>query len=85
MRVLSFSSLAQLVERSAVNRNVVGSSPTGGARAEQRNLCSVFLCTNSILQEGAGMLGDFIGAAFPWVFMGLFAAVSCSFMGKKKK
>ena len=32
MRVLSFSSLAQLVERSAVNRNVVGSSPTGGAK-----------------------------------------------------
>ena len=27
----SYSSLAQLVERSAVNRNVVGSSPTGGA------------------------------------------------------
>ena len=32
-----------MVERSAVNRNVVGSSPTGGARAEQRKLCSVFV------------------------------------------
>ena len=28
---LAYSSLAQSVERSAVNRNVVGSSPTGGA------------------------------------------------------
>ena len=27
----SYSSIAQPVERSAVNRNVVGSSPTGGA------------------------------------------------------
>ena len=27
-----YSSLAQSVERSAVNRNVVGSSPTGGAK-----------------------------------------------------
>ena len=29
---LIYSSLAQLVEHSAVNRVVVGSSPTGGAR-----------------------------------------------------
>ena len=28
-----YSSIAQLVERSAVNRNVVGSSPTWGARS----------------------------------------------------
>ena len=30
-----YSSLAQLVEHAAVNRRVVGSSPTGGATAEQ--------------------------------------------------
>ena len=30
-RPLSYSSLAQLVEHAAVNRRVVGSSPTGGA------------------------------------------------------
>ena len=31
LRRNEYSSLAQSVERSAVNRNVVGSSPTGGA------------------------------------------------------
>ena len=31
-RTLSHSSLAQSVEPAAVNRGVVGSSPTGGAR-----------------------------------------------------
>ena len=31
-RPLSYSSLAQLVEHAAVNRRVVGSSPTGGAK-----------------------------------------------------
>lgn len=30
---LKYSSLAQLVEHAAVNRRVVGSSPTGGAKA----------------------------------------------------
>ncbi len=29
------------------------------------------------------MLSDFIGAAFPWVLMGLFVAISCSLMNKK--
>ena len=85
MGVLSFSSLAQLVERSAVNRNVVGSSPTGGARAEQRNLCSVFSYANSISQEGSGMVADFINAAFPWVLMWLFVAISLSLMSEKKR
>ena len=33
-----YSSLAQLVEHAAVNRRVVGSSPTGGASAEALNL-----------------------------------------------
>ena len=31
-QLLIYSSLAQLVEHAAVNRRVVGSSPTGGAR-----------------------------------------------------
>ncbi len=29
------------------------------------------------------MFSDFIGAAFPWVLMGLFVAISCSLMNKK--
>ncbi len=29
------------------------------------------------------MISDFIGAAAPWVTMGLFIAIICSFMGKK--
>ena len=32
---LAYASLAQLVEHSAVNRSVVGSSPTRGARKER--------------------------------------------------
>lgn len=24
------------------------------------------------------MVGEFIGAAFPWIIMGLFVAISCS-------
>ena len=32
VRVTIYSSLAQLVEHAAVNRRVVGSSPTGGAK-----------------------------------------------------
>ncbi len=30
------------------------------------------------------MVYDFIGAAFPWIFMGFFMAVSCSLMSKKR-
>ena len=30
-KIIKYSSLAQSVEHSAVNRSVVGSSPTGGA------------------------------------------------------
>lgn len=31
------------------------------------------------------MVSDFIGAAFPWIMLGLFVAVSCSTMSKKEK
>ena len=31
------------------------------------------------------MVSDFIRAAFPWIFMGLFVAISCSLMSKKEK
>lgn len=31
------------------------------------------------------MVRDFIEAAFPWILMGIFVAVSCSFMNKKEK
>lgn len=31
------------------------------------------------------MIGDFMTAAIPWIVMGLFVAVSCSFMSKKEK
>ncbi len=31
------------------------------------------------------MISDFMGAALPWILLGLFVAVSCSFMSKKKK
>lgn len=31
------------------------------------------------------MISEFIGAAFPWILLGLFVAISCSLMGKKEK
>lgn len=31
------------------------------------------------------MIGDFMGAALPWILLGLFVAISCSFMGKTEK
>ena len=37
-RALSHSSLAQLVEHAAVNRRVVGSNPTGGAKMACRHV-----------------------------------------------
>ena len=37
-----YSSIAQLVEHAAVNRRVVGSSPTGGARIRGQNRCNLF-------------------------------------------
>ena len=39
--------------------------------------------TNLKLKEEGSMISDFIGAAAPWVTMGLFIAIICSFMGKK--
>ncbi len=31
------------------------------------------------------MFSDFMGAAFPWILIGLFVAISCSIMNKKKR
>ena len=31
------------------------------------------------------MDSDFLGAAFPWILIGLFVAISCSLMSKKEK
>lgn len=42
-----YSSIAQLVEHAAVNRRVVGSSPTGGATSERTLLRSDFFTKKS--------------------------------------
>ncbi len=31
------------------------------------------------------MVSDFLGAAFPWILLGLFVAISCSFMSRTEK
>ena len=31
------------------------------------------------------MFSDFINAAFPWILIGLFVAISCSLMSKKER
>ena len=30
------------------------------------------------------MIGDFFGAAFPWIFIGFAVAVACCLLGKNK-
>lgn len=31
------------------------------------------------------MVSDFLGAAFPWILIGLFVAISCSLISRKEK
>ena len=31
------------------------------------------------------MVSDFLGAAYPWILLGLFVAISCSLVRKKEK
>ena len=31
------------------------------------------------------MVSDFFRAAFPWILIGLFVAISCSLLSKKEK
>ena len=49
-----------MVEHAAVNRRVVGSSPTGGATSEQSSLCSDF-----VFQEKKRRIFDFLGNDMP--------------------
>ncbi len=51
--LIRYSSLAQSVEHSAVNRSVVGSSPTGGAQKASCYICNVrfFLFLNSVTNQ----------------------------------
>ena len=45
LEIVIYSSIAQLVEHAAVNRRVVGSSPTGGAKREaHRRVACAFFC-----------------------------------------
>ena len=54
---IKYSSLAQSVEHSAVNRSVVGSSPTGGAhKARKFNVClHVHLATAARVKDHRGL------------------------------
>ena len=53
VRVTIYSSLAQLVEHAAVNRRVVGSSPTGGARADSVYAVCFFLFSGGNVRHEA--------------------------------
>lgn len=37
------------------------------------------------MDEKETMIHDMISAAFPWILMGLFVAICCSFMSKQEK
>ena len=50
-----YSSIAQSVEHAAVNRGVVGSSPTGGAKARVSvKLTGFFICPNLLKKTASG-------------------------------
>ena len=53
-----YSSLAQSVEHSAVNRSVVGSSPTGGVRKNisQISRCGMFFCCGANFFRSADVI-----------------------------
>lgn len=36
-------------------------------------------------ETGGKMISDFLKAAFPWILIGLIAAVGCALIGRKKK
>lgn len=38
-----------------------------------------------VFEGGRKMISDFIGAAFPWILIGLFLAISISIMSEKEK
>ena len=65
---LAYSSLAQSVERSAVNRNVVGSSPTGGATIASNIECiyvgRVFCYFAMKPHRRGSVFASFAGAGF---------------------
>ena len=50
--LIQYSSLAQSVEHSAVNRVVVGSSPTGGAWKARKSTFTGFFCCAFFQEEG---------------------------------
>lgn len=39
----------------------------------------------SEFERRKNMVVDFMGAALPWILLGLFVAISCSFMSKTEK
>ena len=51
----TYSSLAQSVEHAAVNRSVVGSSPTGGAKSAATLVAALFLFQKSGIDNHLGL------------------------------
>lgn len=45
----------------------------------------VIIETNQSLKGEKNMVVDFMEAALPWILLGLFVAISCSFISKTKK
>ena len=50
-----FASIAQSVEHAAVNRGVVGSSPTGGAKSAATLVAALFLFQKSGIDNHLGL------------------------------
>lgn len=59
-----------------------------GRSAFDRNRSTQYDCNNrnkSKFERRKNMVVDFMEAALPWILLGLFVAISCSFISKTKK
>lgn len=59
-----------------------------GRTAFDRNRSTQYDCNNrnkSKFERRKNMVVDFMEAALPWILLGLFVAISCSFISKTKK
>ena len=78
----SYSSLAQSVEHAAVNRSVVGSSPTGGAKNQPVNACIFGCSVTGNNNESALKTGSIVHTATKatvWVLTENKAGLRCCF------
>ena len=67
--LIRYSSLAQSVEHSAVNRSVVGSSPTGGAHKARKHAVYGFYIISKFLRRLSDSVSYRVNPVMAWLDM----------------